>query len=185
MRTQETIRSMRNHPMSDTIYDVLKKDHKLLKQWLKELETEIAASEAKGIGPADTPTFDIFSNYLTAHSKAEEKVFYDRLKVDEETEESALEGEVEHSAADKLLKELQSMERGSKDWNARFIVLKEMLEHHIEEEESVLFKKAKDVLEKDEEKRLGQQMEQQRGQIPDIQKRVRGASLAGESRLHS
>src|SRR5688572_7961599 len=132
--------------MSETIYDVLKEDHKLLKQWLKELEAEIAAAEVEGVEPTETATFDIFAKYLNAHSKAEERVFYARLKTDGETKESVLEGEVEHAALEKLLNELEAMTRESKDWNARFMVLKEMLEHHIEEEESVLFKKAKHVL---------------------------------------
>src|SRR5688500_11624418 len=152
-----------------TIYEVLKSDHKLLRQWLTELETEAAASDVEGVEPTLTPTFDMFSSLLTAHSKAEEKVLYERLKNTDETSEEACGGQVEHHLADKLVHAMKNLDRGTREWNAHFKVLKEMVEHHIKEEESVLFKKAKSVLENDEEERLGEEMEKHRGTIPDNQ----------------
>lgn len=164
------------------IFDVLREDHQRLKQWLSELETEIAATDVGGLEASETPTFDIFSKFLMAHSKAEEKVLYDRLKKAGPAIEAALEGGIEHNLVSTLITQLSRLQRGSRDWNAHFKVLKEMLEHHIKEEESNLFDKAKEVLGEQEIEVLGDRMQQLRGDIPDIQKRIRGASLSREMR---
>ena len=46
-----------------------------------------------------------------------------------------LEGFEEHHVADVIVKELENVSPGDEQWAAKFKVLKENIEHHIEEEE--------------------------------------------------
>jgi hemerythrin-like domain-containing protein len=88
--------------------------------------------------------FAQFKTKLTAHSRAEEKVFYRPLEKTEEGKTEALEGAVEHDVVDRLLADLSaSRQPEAEKWTARCTVLQELLEHHIEEEERDFFKTAR------------------------------------------
>ena len=82
-----------------------------------------------------------------------------------------------------MVKSMEKLDRGMM-WNAHFKVLREMLEHHIKEEESIVFSLAKKILSNEEAEDLGLMMERRRQGVPDIQKRVRGASILHGSELH-
>src|SRR5579862_5456829 len=115
------------------LLDALKSDHDEVKSMLTSiLETE----EAK----ARTDQFKRFKAAMTAHSRAEEKVLYRRMEKIEDGKDDALEGEVEHEVVDRLMDDLsRSRSKDSDRWTARCKVLKELIEHHVEEEESEFF----------------------------------------------
>lgn len=90
---------------------------------------------------------------LKPHLKAEEKLLYKALKKGcEKTEQKVdvLEGYEEHKLAKKTLKRLFKTKPESSKWKARFSVLKELIEHHVQEEESELFEIASDILQQEE-----------------------------------
>ena len=75
---------------------------------------------------------------LLPHAKAEEKIVYDRIAAlkGEKNKVDAHEGYFEHEAADRMLANLEKIERmNSAEFTAAAKVLKELLQHHIEEEE--------------------------------------------------
>jgi hemerythrin-like domain-containing protein len=86
---------------------------------------------------------------LVPHMKAEEKVFYKQMKqaADEDQAPHVLEGYEEHRLTRKALKRLKKADVDDPKWEARCKVLKELIEHHIEEEESELFDLARNLLE--------------------------------------
>ena len=88
----------------------------------------------------------------------EEEVLYPRLRDEKKARESVLEGYEEHHVADLILDELLDVPPETDLWKAKVRVLKENVEHHMDEEESELFKKARAVLDSDELDRLGDQM---------------------------
>jgi hypothetical protein len=55
-------------------------------------------------------------------------------------------------------------------WAAKFSVMKENIEHHIEEEEDDMFKKARDVFSKDELEMLGDRMETRKKELESQKK---------------
>jgi len=75
-----------------------------------------------------------------------------------ESRDIVLEGYQEHHVADVLVKELHQLARDNERWGAKFKVLKESLEHHIEEEESHMFPSARQVLTREELQSLGARM---------------------------
>ncbi|MNP24740.1 Hemerythrin HHE cation binding domain protein [compost metagenome] len=73
------------------------------------------------------------------------------------------EAKEEHRTVDSLvLPDLLHTETGTLEFAGRVKVMKELLEHHIEEEEAELFPTAKKLLGKDELEQLGLTMEAQR-----------------------
>ena len=54
--------------------------------------------------------------------------------------------------------ELESLDVSDETWGAKALVMKENIEHHIEEEEGEMFKKARQVFDRQELEDLGARM---------------------------
>lgn len=133
----------------------LKKDHAEVKQLLEQILEKSEGEERKRL-------FNEMAEALIAHSHAEDKVFYSALKKKgEQEEELALEGEEEHGLVEQLIQQLKRARRvDSPSWHARCKVLKDLVEHHVEEEESEFFETARKDFGKDELEAMGQKFEQ-------------------------
>jgi hemerythrin-like domain-containing protein len=85
---------------------------------------------------------------LLPHMAGEEKVVYKALKkqAGESNLPHVLEAYEEHRHARSALQRLEKADPESVEWDARCKVLKELIEHHIEEEEGELFDLARDLL---------------------------------------
>ena len=131
--------------------DLIKQDHKRLKKLLEStLEAKESEREAR---------MDHLRTELVAHERMEEEVLYPRLRDERKTRDSILEGYEEHHVADVILDELLDVPPETDLWKAKVKVLKENVEHHMDEEEDELFKKARAVLDKRELESLGERME--------------------------
>lgn len=97
---------------------------------------------------------------LDVHAEIEEKIFYPVLEKAEESRDITLEAFEEHRLVKQLLGELEAEAKDNETWTAKFTVLKENIEHHVEEEEGELFKKARKVLSEEEIDELGTRMEE-------------------------
>ncbi len=82
----------------------------------------------------------------------------------EETREIALEAYEEHRLVKQLLGELEAEPKDSEEWTAKFTVLKENIEHHVEEEEGEMFKKARQALSEEEIEELGERLQEAKNQ---------------------
>ena len=133
-----------------TILDDIKADHDEARTLLKTvLETGVAGER--------TELFKEFRKKITAHNRSEEKVFYHRLEATEDGRSEALEAEVEHQTADRLIEDLSRMRaKDSDQWTARCTVLLELLERHIEEEESEVFTAARKLFDRATLEKMGE-----------------------------
>lgn len=121
-----------------TILEALKADHDEVKSLLGEIMGTEETKERSRL-------FSEFKTKMTAHSRSEEKVFYRRMQQTEAGKPEALEGEVEHKVVDRLIATLaRQRNKGSEAWTAGCKVLKELVEHHAEEEENEFFKTARE-----------------------------------------
>lgn len=136
------------------ILQYLKKDHEEVKSLLEQLTntSERATKKREQI-------FTKIKTELTAHAHAEERVFYEPLKEHEESKPDALEGDVEHKIVERLMEEMAAEPMGEETWTAKATVLKELVEHHVKEEESDFFKKARKLFSKQELEEMGAEME--------------------------
>jgi len=102
---------------------------------------------------------------LTAHEKIEEDIFYPALKSHPKAKDIVLEGYQEHHVVDLIMDELKDLDEDDETWGAKFSVMKENIEHHIEEEEGEMFTKARSAFSAEELDELGERMEAMKAEI--------------------
>ena len=132
---------------------LLKADHDKVKKLLSELET----TTERGV-KTRAELFSTIKGELTVHEIIEEEIFYPELKAHPKAKDIVLEGFQEHHVVDLLMKELEELDVTDETWGAKAIVMKENIEHHIEEEEGEMFKTARSVFDKAELVDLGDRM---------------------------
>jgi len=91
--------------------------------------------------------------------RAEEKVLYDAVLAlkDKAAKQDGEEGYIEHSLADKTLAKLEKIGNAlSPEFGAAAKVLKELVEHHIREEESSVWSDARENFSADQRKLMNQ-----------------------------
>ena len=135
-------------------FELLKEDHARVAAIFEKLEptTERALKTREEL-------FTKLKNELEVHTQIEEQIFYPVLKEEEETRDITLEGIEEHHVVKTLLQEMEAMPVDSEQWTAKLTVLKESVEHHVEEEEGEMFPKARKVLAKEKIEELGARIE--------------------------
>ncbi|HYN25641.1 MAG TPA: hemerythrin domain-containing protein [Pyrinomonadaceae bacterium] len=140
-------------------FELLKSDHEKVAGILAKLEatTERALKTREEL-------FTQLKTELDIHAEIEEKIFYPVLEKAEESRDITLEAFEEHRLVKQLLGELEAEVKDDEKWTAKFTVLKEQIEHHVEEEEGEMFKKARRVLSKEEIEELGARMEKAKGE---------------------
>jgi len=134
---------------------LLKKDHEKASTLMKKI-----ADSSEGAVKTREQNFEKLKSELQAHTAAEEEILYPALQEHEETRAIALEAIEEHKLVEQLLDELEAMDVSSEEWTAKFTVLKENVEHHVEEEEDEMFKQARKVLGKENAEELGRRLEE-------------------------
>lgn len=132
-------------------FNLLKADHRKVEQLFNELES--------ANGKAKLGVFNQIKTELELHAHIEEKFFYPALEEPEETHELTLEAYEEHDVVKKLLRQLGRAKTANAEWEAQAKELRENVEHHVQEEENELFKKANTALGQEEIAELGEQMQ--------------------------
>jgi hypothetical protein len=82
-----------------------------------------------------------------------------------QTRDITLEASEEHHVVDMVTAEIGGVPYDDETWGAKFKVMKENIEHHIEEEENEMFKQARQVFNEDELEALGEQMKLRKEQL--------------------
>ena len=132
---------------------LLKADHDKVKGLLNELET----TTERGV-KTRAELFATIKGELTLHETVEEEIFYPELKAHPKAKDIVLEGYEEHHVVDLLMGELEALDVSDEAWGAKAIVMKENVEHHIEEEEGEMFRQARQVFDRQELEDLGARM---------------------------
>ena len=160
-------------------FNLLKADHRKVEELFERLES--------GRGQAKLRVFEQIKTELDLHTHIEEKFFYPALEKPRETHDLTLEAYEEHDVVKKLLRELSRAKTAGDEWQAQAKVLQENVEHHVEDEENELFKKAAAVLGEEEIEELGERMaaEKERKQGRAAAKRASGKKSAGASKSAS
>jgi iron-sulfur cluster repair protein YtfE (RIC family) len=141
------------------VFALLKADHERVAGILETI-AETTERAVKGRDEA----FTRVKTELDLHAMIEEQVFYPALEEAEETRDIVLEAYEEHRLVKQLLSELEQGGKDTEEWTAKFKVLKENVEHHVEEEEGELFPKARQALSKEDIEALGERVEQAKRQ---------------------
>jgi hemerythrin-like domain-containing protein len=136
---------------------LLKTDHDKVKKLLNQLE----ATTERGVRTREE-LYTTIRQELTVHEVVEEEIFYPTLKDHPKATDIVLEGYEEHHVVDLLMSELDATPFDDETWGAKAKVMKENIEHHIEEEEGEMFPKARQVFSRAELEDLGVRMEKRK-----------------------
>ena len=139
---------------------LLKEDHRKVKKMLAELES----TTERGVKTREE-LFTKVKQELEVHEAIEEEILYPALTEHPKSKAIALEGYEEHHVVDTVMAEMRDLPVSDETWTAKFSVMKENLEHHIEEEEGDMFKKARQVFDEDELESLGARMAQRKAEL--------------------
>ena len=139
---------------------LLKEDHRKVEDLFEQFE------KAKGDGRKEKLALQICKE-LTIHTMLEEEIFYPACegKVEEDLLKESF---VEHDAAKVLVAEIEGGEPSDEFYDAKVKVLKEEIEHHVEEEErgkSGLFAQAREA--DIDLKAIGDQIARRKSQLQD------------------
>ncbi len=145
----------------DDVRALLKKDH----DEFKDLLSGIVDGQQ---GRSRSALLEKLKKNLTAHSRAEEQVVYDaliRMRAKQDVHVSAEEGYVEHGAVDDLLTRISRLDAGTDLWLAHAKVIREMLEHHISEEQNEIFAQLGDLFSSEELVAMGGQFLRRKARV--------------------
>lgn len=136
---------------------MLKADHATVKRLLRELDE----SGERAVKQRERLLADI-EREVKIHSQLEEELFYPTFKKcaeDSEAEDLFYEATEEHHVVDMVLPELKSTSTKAPEFAAKSKVLRELIEHHIREEESQMFRQARDLMSDEQLRALGDAMQ--------------------------
>jgi hypothetical protein len=122
------------------IFETLKDEHDLLRtQLAKLLDLPNSAKVEKQEG------LEELKKTLHSHTVAEEDIVYETLLPIEHLESEVREGIEEHRLSNQLLVELSTLDVTHAQWEAKVKALKDLLTHHLKEEEEELFAEGRKV----------------------------------------
>lgn len=140
--------------MKNPLIFILERDHRVLEENYKKLKKECEKDEEDRNIIFCRETFQQLKAAVEAHAKSEEIALYSLFEGNDskhfkELKHFSLEGYKEHELVDQLLHELNANLNIDDEWVAKFTVFRELLAHHIEEEEEDFFPKVQSVLSKE------------------------------------
>ena len=105
---------------------------------------------------------------LAVHATIEEQIFYPEAKeATAEVEDVLRESVEEHLSVKRLLAQLLETDAEDEQLEARVSVLKEQVQHHVEEEEKELFPKVKKACSAEQLEEMGGRMERMASQLKE------------------
>ncbi len=122
--------------------DLLDADHRALKKLFKEYH-ELAGSRARGTAQKKMDLARRICMELSVHTQIEEELFYPALRVAIKDTHLLDEAAVEHQTLKDLVTQIQSSGVGDDLFDAKVRILGEYLDHHVKEERTEIFAKAR------------------------------------------
>ena len=147
--------------MPEGILNDLHQDHEEVSGLIEQM---IQTEDGKERGTI----FKEMMSKLLAHSHAEQSVLYKKMEKSE-TEKSrsfAFEGENEHQIVEQQLQQMaRARNKASEQWTAQASVLQDLIEHHVEEEESTGFSCARSEFDSETLEKMADQFRKQKQKL--------------------
>ena len=149
---------------------LLIKDHEAVKKLFEQFEA--AGDAAYKVKKA---IFETIKSELLIHMDIEESIFYPAVKAQpsEELKDEIREADEEHHVAKLLIAEISKMKPEYEQYDAKVTVLRENIEHHVEEEEGELFPNTRKRLDEEMLEQLGEEMEERKAALTEDAEGVR------------
>jgi hemerythrin superfamily protein len=139
--------------------DLLKSQHRAVEDLFSKIE------KSRDLGKKDQ-LFNKLADSLAVHAAIEEHHFYPAVK-DKRTEDILLESLEEHLGIKRVISDLLDTEIDDETFDAKIKVLKEQVEHHVEEEETDMFPKVRKLFDADQLEAIGQAMSAEQAELEE------------------
>jgi hemerythrin-like domain-containing protein len=135
------------------VIKLLKEDHQRVKKMLAELEdtTERATKKREEL-------FADVQAELRLHELVEEEIVYPAFREQSKLKDIVLEGYEEHHVVDLIMDEIAGEPVTDETWAAKLKVMKENVDHHVEEEEEKMFPQARKLFSEEDLEDLGRRV---------------------------
>ena len=153
---------------------LLKQDHATVKALLSQLEKTTSRAGSKR-----NQLLEKIALEVRVHARIEEEIFYPAYREaakKEEDEQLFFEAAEEHALVKLVLPELEGTPPGDIRFGARGKVLKDLIEHHAEEEEQEMFPKARKLLGTERLLELGQALKTRKDELMAAPRRREAAA---------
>jgi hemerythrin-like domain-containing protein len=145
---------------------LLKADHRKVEDLFSQLEKTTergAAKRTRLLGQIETE--------IKMHMRLEEDIFYPAFREavkKKDDKEMYHEAKEEHHVADMVMSELKRLDPTDETFGAKAKVLKELIEHHVEEEEGEMFPKARRAMGVAMLRELGEEMAERKRSLTQV-----------------
>jgi hemerythrin-like domain-containing protein len=140
---------------------LLTKDHETVRKLLKRLDAARAATQRRTL-------FEKVRDEVQVHSQIEEEIFYPAFRSAAEGQEDVklfFEAKEEHHIVDVVMDELAGGDPAGAPFAAKCKVLKDLIEHHAEEEEEEMFPHARRLVGKEALADLGRRLGERKREL--------------------
>ena len=136
-----------NTTPESSILDVLTREHKLVDKLMAKIEENLEGEKFDEV----PELFEVLKTKLTGHARGEEMRVYPAMReMSDEIKDMIGEANEEHALVHDKLAELSSLGAEDEEFKAKFTVLKDLVQHHVEEEEGELFPEVRKAAEDDQ-----------------------------------
>jgi hemerythrin superfamily protein len=139
---------------------MLREDHKKVSALFEEFEKARSDRRKKEIVAT-------ICQELTVHTALEEEIFYPAVKAALKDKELVPEAVVEHASVKDLIAQVRDKEPGGEEYDAKVKVMGEFVKHHVKEEQTEMFPKAKKATRLDLVE-LGEQMQARKQELMQL-----------------
>ncbi len=123
-------------PAKQDAVALLRADHQEVSDLFDQFEKTRSATKKKAI-------VDRICKAMTVHAQIEEEIFYPAVKAALKDKEMIPEARVEHDSVKELIAQVQGVEPDGEMYDAKVKVMSEFIKHHVKEEQTEMFPKAK------------------------------------------
>ncbi|MES2512060.1 MAG: hemerythrin domain-containing protein [Pseudomonadota bacterium] len=115
---------------------ILRADHKLVSELFEQFEKSRSADKKYKLA-------NQICKELTVHAEVEEEIFYPAVKAALKDHELVPEATVEHATLKDLIAQVEGKPAEGEMYDAKVKVMSEYVKHHVKEEQTEMFPKAK------------------------------------------
>jgi iron-sulfur cluster repair protein YtfE (RIC family) len=126
----------------EKMFELLQQDHREISQMISQIQ--------RSSGQKREHLFSQCSDALEMHMQIEEDYLYPALEDIDETMDLVRDSYEEHKMIKKQLKEMEKLNVDDPKWDNKLQAMKENIESHVQQEETVLFRQAPKVLSREE-----------------------------------
>jgi hemerythrin superfamily protein len=147
---------------------LLKEDHRQVDRLFREIE------RAKGKGMEKVaPLVEQVLRELTVHSSLEKSIVYPAFRKAPGANELILQFLEEHHLVAVVMQEIEGLDMRDERMPAKIKLLKDLVQHHFQEEEAQLFPQAREICGEDRLKQLGEQIEEAKPRLQEKEAKLR------------